>query len=180
MPGEGGCEKRSVRAHCGTVCTGWPSASNDFPSSVLPDHFGATFIDLHVHHTSRVNVGSQVDLWELCLGVTKTRHVKIIQQHAQTAFHSPFESVSASWKKYGHCVRLHSNLTLCCLWKVPTTTKIVLQRTLSIQFYISALAWKSAKDRVTEWAGERRLIELFPVSGLLDSEGLVKGRSLAT
>lgn len=31
-------------------------------SSILPDHFGATFIDLHVHHTSGTDVGGQVDL----------------------------------------------------------------------------------------------------------------------
>lgn len=35
---------------------------------ILPDHFGATFVDLHVHHTARVDVGGQVDLRELHLG----------------------------------------------------------------------------------------------------------------
>lgn len=35
---------------------------------LLPDHFCATFVDLHVHHASRVDIGGQVDLWELCLG----------------------------------------------------------------------------------------------------------------
>lgn len=37
------------------------------PSSILPDHSGATFVDLHVHHTPRVHVGGQVDLRELRL-----------------------------------------------------------------------------------------------------------------
>lgn len=35
--------------------------------SNLPDHFSATFVDLHVHHTSRVDIGGQVDLCELRL-----------------------------------------------------------------------------------------------------------------
>lgn len=40
-------------------------------SSVLPDHLGAAFVDLHVHHAARVDVRSQVDLREFRLGGRK-------------------------------------------------------------------------------------------------------------
>ena len=39
-----------------------------------PHHFSATFVDLHVHHTSRVDVGGQVDLWELRLEHRGRKH----------------------------------------------------------------------------------------------------------
>lgn len=32
-----------------------------------PDYFGASFVDLHVHHTARADVRCQVDLRELSL-----------------------------------------------------------------------------------------------------------------
>lgn len=44
-----------------------------FSWSVLPDRFGAAFVDLHVHRTAWVYVGSQIDLWELRLKKTRRR-----------------------------------------------------------------------------------------------------------
>lgn len=37
-----------------------------------PDHFSSTFVDLHVHHTSRGDVRGQVDLREFGLEKNKT------------------------------------------------------------------------------------------------------------
>lgn len=81
-------EKRTgvfVQAHWGRLQIAWANVSKDSSSfsssSILPDHFGATFVDLHVHHTARVNIGSQVDLWELRLGNTRKKAQPEIRWH---------------------------------------------------------------------------------------------------
>lgn len=51
-----------------THCVGERVRGLELLFVILPDHFGATFVDLHVHHTARVDVGGQVDLRELHLG----------------------------------------------------------------------------------------------------------------
>lgn len=48
-------------------------AGTFFSKSILPDRFGATFVDLHVHCTARVYVGGQIDLRELRLEKTRRR-----------------------------------------------------------------------------------------------------------
>lgn len=52
------------------------------PSSVSPDRFGATFVDLHIHRTARVYVGGQIDLRELRLGKTRRRGKRHVRQKA--------------------------------------------------------------------------------------------------
>lgn len=99
--------------------TGAPSQS----LSVLPDHFGATLADLHVHHAARVDIGSQVDLWELRLRNTREeKHTlqldvwHIVRQMFKFVFsvwilrtHAPTPG-SVSLQASSCSCRLHNNL----------------------------------------------------------------------
>lgn len=174
-------EKRTgafVQAHWGRLQIAWANASKDSSSfsssSILPDHFGATFVDLHVHHTPRVNVGGQVDLWELRLGNTRKKDnqtLDVTSYHNKRKRWSLSSVIEDEQKVFLTKVKV---ITFSCfhafdLWKscdgatdagsstltshlsqktreVPLTTNTV-QTIGRLHFYIPAFAQQREKDK---------------------------------